>query len=175
MKSKLITLENLQRAIDWLDEAIQAIQNNTEGSLEDITDVSAAALNNLNNRVMQINDMLGDYLSATVDFSSLGTQTTTADVSFSDENRGYQSLSTDANITINITAENNGENYLFVRNTGSSNIAILIGTVNSLSSSSVYVPDGDIIVPAGQCVEVSIVAFDSMAVITTSDALVQNT
>ena len=294
MKKKLVTLDKLERYTQWLNAAIEAVQTALSGELEDPSEVAAAALNELNTRLKNIEERLQsvDYLKVdklrvlreftcpalaevafsgkysdlsgrptlatvattgnyndlsnkpsiptvpanvsafnndagytteaalsevtevaaaalvethqmaasaceqiedgfttkrmeatkevvapninNIEFKALGAQSSSVSVLFDANQRRYRTLTASANITLYITARNTGENYLFIANTSNSDIAVSVGGVNALANSAIYRPEGNISIPAGKAVEVSIIVFGTAAYITLSDVLVQN-
>ncbi len=99
-------------------------------------------------------------------YTNLGTQSGSVSLTFPATQRAYQELDTNGNITVNITAENTGENCLLVNNTGSSDIEVSIGQVNQLEQTAVKTPEDGIVVPAGGSTEIWITVFANRAVVT---------
>ena len=99
----------------------------------------------------------------------------TASVIFQANGRRYYDISTSENLTLNITANNSGENYVLVTNTGPSEIDISIGTVsfgnNAIADANIITADGGISCPAGASVEISAVVFGGKAIISCSGSL----
>lgn len=82
-------------------------------------------------------------------------------------------VSTSADLSVDFAVNNSSDNYLWVRNTGASEIDITINSVthNSGSVSNVYMPSDGISVPAGNVCEIGIVCNADGAFITTRNDL----
>lgn len=159
------------------------------GELEDVTEVTAAALNKLDLRATALESQVrgGDKLEAmqieatreliapnlSIDFTDLGTKTTSVDIEFLSNWRNYMSLTTAGNITVNVKVDTEtiNENYVLVKNTSENLITVSVGTVNG-SSSNILVPDEAITVPASSYTEISYVVTPTLTIITASSPLV---
>lgn len=168
MKSKLITLDNLQRAVQWIDEAIQAIQTSIVGGLKETSEVTAASLNNLNNRIERAKNA-----SNNLNFERLSTSGSNITLEYGEECRGYKSMSTSDDLSLKFKLSNSGENYLLVENTSSENVSLDIGDIylNNVKVSDVLKASDTVVLPVGMCYEISVVAFPDVAVVTVSDSL----
>lgn len=94
-------------------------------------------------------------------------------VTFAADTRGSRMVSTSADLSVDFAVNNSSDNYLWVRNTGASEIDITINSVthNSGSVSNVYMPSDGISVPAGNVCEIGIVCNADGAFITTRNDL----
>lgn len=113
---------------------------------------------------------LSDY-----DFThtSNATVSTSVTVTFAADTRGSRMVSTSADLGVFFAVNNSSDNYLWVRNTGSSEIDITINSVthNSSSVSNVYMPSDGISVPAGNVCEIGIVCNADGAFVTSRNDL----
>lgn len=80
-------------------------------------------------------------------------------VAFTANTRGSQMVSAAADLSVTFAVNNSSDNYLWIKNTGSSDIGIAIYAVtwNSNPVSNVYIPDDGISIPAGKVCEICIV------------------
>lgn len=168
MKDKLITKSNLQRAVQWIDEAIQAIQTNLYNGLKETSEVAAASLNNLNNRIERAKNA-----SNNLNFERLSTSGSNITLEYGEECRGYKSISTADDLSLTFKLANSGENYLLVENTSSNEVTLNIGDIylNNVKVSDVLKASDTVVLPVGMCYEISVVAFPDVAVATVSDSL----
>lgn len=99
-----------------------------------------------------------------------------ASVTFPAGSRKYFGISSAESLNLNITANNSGENYILVTNTGNADIKIGIGTVSygntPLTESDILIEVGGIICPKGTSVEISAVVFPTKAIVTSSLSLI---
>ena len=168
MKDKLITKSNLQRAVQWIDEATQAIQKNLFGGLKETSEVAAASLNNLNTRIEKAKNA-----SNNLNFERLLTSGSNITMEYDEDCRGYKSISTSDDLSLTFQLANSGENYLLVENTSSENVSLDIGDIylNNVKVSDVLKASDTVVLPVGMCYEISVVAFPDVAVVTVSDSL----
>jgi hypothetical protein len=94
--------------------------------------------------------------------------------------RNSQTITTGANLTLNITCNNGSDNYLWIINSSSANdIDVVLGTVTyngtTLTHTSIIVPPDGITVPKSGFCEISIIMNDDGCVITTRNDLVPST
>jgi len=101
------------------------------------------------------------------------TVSTSVTVTYAANTRGSRMVSTSADLSVTFAVNNSSDNYLWVRNTGSSEIDITINSVthNSGSVSNVYMPSDGISVPAGNVCEIGIVCNADGAFITSRNDL----
>lgn len=120
-------------------------------------------------------DTILSGLGASHDFThtSNSTVTTSVTVTYAANTRGSRMVSTSADLSVSFAVNNSSDNYLWVRNTGSSEIDITINSVthNSGSVSNVYMPSDGISVPAGNVCEIGIVCNADGAFITSRNDL----
>lgn len=168
MKDKLITKSNLQRAVQWIDEAIQAIQTSIVGRLKETSEVAAASLNNLNNRIERAKNA-----SNNLNYERLSVSGAQMTLQYDEDCRGYKSISTADDLSLTFKLANSGENYLLVENTSSKNVSLNIGDIylNNVKVSDVLTASDTVVLPVGMCYEISVVAFPDVAVVTVSDSL----
>lgn len=113
---------------------------------------------------------LSDYNFTHIANTTVSTSTT---ITFAANTRGSQMVSTAADLSVTFAVNNSSDNYLWIKNTGSSDIDITIYAVthNSSSVSNVYIPDDGISVPAGKVCEIGIVCNADGAFITSRSDL----
>lgn len=101
------------------------------------------------------------------------TVSTSTTVTFAANTRGSQMVSTSADLSVTFAINNSSDNYLWIKNTGSSDIDITIYAVthNSTSVSNVYIPDDGISIPAGKVCEIGIVCNADGAFVTSRSDL----
>ena len=101
------------------------------------------------------------------------TVSTSTTVTFAANTRCSRMVSASADLSVAFAVNNSSDNYLWIKNTGSSDIDIAINSVthNSTSVSNVYVPDDGITVPAGKVCEIGIVCNADGAFITSRSDL----
>lgn len=94
-------------------------------------------------------------------------------VTYAANTRGSRMISASADLSITFAVNNSSDNYLWIKNTGSSDIDILISSVtyNNSSVSNVYMPEDGISVPAGKVCEIGIVCNADGAFITSRSDL----
>ncbi len=92
--------------------------------------------------------------------------------------RGSKMISTSmATLSLILQIFNSSDNYLWIKNTGNNDVEVLIEEVYYLGTDSghevrnVYIPPGDISIPAGQMCEIGIVCNSNGAFITTRNDL----
>lgn len=87
--------------------------------------------------------------------------------------RGSVMLSASADVSLSIACNNSSDNYIWIKNTGSSDIDILIVSVawNGNGVTNVYVPSDGISVPAGNICEIGVVCNADGAFITSRNDL----
>lgn len=113
---------------------------------------------------------LSDYDFTHIPNTTVSTSTT---ITFAADTRGSQMVSTAADLAVTFAVNNLSDNYLWIKNTGSSDIDITINSVthNSSSVSNVYVPDDGITISAGKVCEIGIVVNADGAFITSRSDL----
>ena len=101
------------------------------------------------------------------------TVSTSVTITYSADTRGSKMVSTAADLAVSFAVNNNSDNYLWVKNTGSSEIDITVSAVthNSSSVSNVYMPSDGISVPAGHVCEIGIICNADGAFITSRNDL----
>lgn len=99
--------------------------------------------------------------------------TTSTTVTFVANKRCSQMVSTAADLAVTFEVNNDADNYLWVKNTGSSEIDITISGVsyNNSSVTNVYMPSDGISIPAGKVCEIGVVCNDDGAFITSRSDL----
>lgn len=87
--------------------------------------------------------------------------------------RGTVMLTASADVSLTLTVNNYADNYIWIKNTGSSDIDILIDTITLRGSSvtNVYMPADGISVPAGNVCEIGVVCNADGAFITSRNDL----
>jgi len=109
------------------------------------------------------------------DFTHVGntTVTTSTTITFAANIRGSQMVSTAADLAVTFAVNNESDNYLWIKNTGSSDIDITISAVTAGGSpvSNVYIPDDGISVSAGKVCEIGIIVNADGAFITSRSDL----
>lgn len=103
--------------------------------------------------------------------TTVSTSTTT--VTFAANTRGSAMLTISADLGLTIACNNGSDNYIWVKNTGSSDVDITVSAVtqNSTNVSNVYVPSDGITVPAGGLCEIGIIVNTDGAFITSRNDL----
>ena len=103
--------------------------------------------------------------------TTVSTSTTT--ITFAANQRGSQMITVSADIGITFDVRNLSDNYLWIKNTGSSEIDVTISSVvnDQTTVSNVYVPTDGISVPAGGLCEIGIVRNADGAFITSRNDL----
>ena len=101
------------------------------------------------------------------------TVSTSVTVTYAADTRGSKMVSTAADLAVTFAVNNNSDNYLWVKNTGSSEIDITVSAVthNNSSASNVYMPSDGISVPAGHVCEIGIIVNADGAFITSRNDL----
>lgn len=101
------------------------------------------------------------------------TVSTSTTVTFAANTRCSRMVSASADLSITFAVNNSSDNYLWIKNTGSSDIDILINSVtyNNSSVSNVYTPNDGISVPAGKVCEIGIICNADGAFITSRSDL----
>lgn len=94
-------------------------------------------------------------------------------VTYAANTRGSRMVSASADLSVSFAVNNGSDNYLWVKNTGSVDIEILINSVtwNGNTVTNVYIPDTDIVVKAGHVCEIGIVCNADGAFITSRSDL----
>lgn len=94
-------------------------------------------------------------------------------VTYAANTRGSRMVSASADLSVTFAVNNSSDNYLWIKNTGSSDIDILISSVtyNNSSVSNVYMPADGISVPTGKICEIGIVCNADGAFITSRSDL----
>lgn len=119
---------------------------------------------------------LSDYDFDHSDNSSVSVSTT---VTFAANTRGSKMITTSGNLSVAFAVNNESDNYLWIKNSGSSEIDIAV-TVSwkgtALTSTQIYKPDDGISIPAGMVCEIGIVCNNDGAFITSrSDLNIETT
>lgn len=98
-----------------------------------------------------------------------------ATVSFAPNERGSAMLTTSADLSIALIVGNTSDNYLWIRNTGNSEIDITISSVRASNAeaalSNVYVPSDGITVPSGGVCELGVIRNNDGVFITSRNDL----
>lgn len=97
----------------------------------------------------------------------------TTTVTFAANTRGSAMLTISADLGLTIACNNGSDNYIWIKNTGSSEVDITISgvTKNSTNVSNVYVPSDGISVPAGGLCEIGVIVNTDGAFITSRNDL----
>lgn len=114
---------------------------------------------------------LSDYdFTHTANTTVSGSTTT---VTFAANQRGSAILTISADLGLTIACNNGGDNYIWIKNTGSAEVDITINgvTKNSTAVSNVYVPSDGITVPAGGLCEIGVIVNADGAFITSRNDL----
>lgn len=114
---------------------------------------------------------LTDYNFTHTSNTTISGSTTT--VTFATNTRGTAMLTISADIGLTIACNNGSDNYIWVRNTGSSEVDITISgvTKDSTNVSNVYMPSDGITVPAGGLCEIGVIVNGDGAFITSRNDL----
>lgn len=98
----------------------------------------------------------------------------TATVTFTANTRGSAMLTISSDIGLTITCNNESDNYLWIKNTGSVEVDVIISgvTANGTSVSNVYIPSDGITVPAGGLCEIGIIVNSDGAFLTSRNDLI---
>lgn len=99
--------------------------------------------------------------------------TSTVTVTFAANQRNSRMISISADLGITFAVNNTADNYLWIKNTGSSEVDVTISSVTSGGNtvSNVYVPADGITVPAGKVTEIGIIVNADGAFITARNDL----
>ena len=156
MKDKQLTLGGLDRAKAWLEVALQALQGEIPKKVSDLTNDS--------NYVTAY-----DYIHST----NTTISGSTATVTFAANQRGSAMLTVSADIGLTIACNNGSDNYIWIKNTGSAEVDVMISgvTANSTAISNVYMPSDGITVPAGGLCEIGVIVNADGAFITSRNDL----
>lgn len=96
-------------------------------------------------------------------------------VTFAADTKGSRMVSTTADLSVSLVVNNEAENILWVKNTGTSDIDVIINSVthnnSSVSSFNIHAPNDGITVKAGLVAEIGIVVNSDGAFITTYTSL----
>lgn len=97
----------------------------------------------------------------------------TTTVTFAANQRGSAMLTISADLGLTIACNNGGDNYIWIKNTGSAEVDVTISAVtkNNTAVSNVYVPIDGIIVPAGGLCEIGVIVNADGAFITSRNDL----
>lgn len=97
----------------------------------------------------------------------------TATVTFAANTRGSAMLTISADLGLSIACNNESDNYIWIKNTGSAEVDVTISavTLSGTSVSNVYVPSDGITVPAGGVCEIGILVNSDGAFITSRNDL----
>ena len=97
----------------------------------------------------------------------------TASVTVAANTRGTAKLTVSADLSLTIVCNNLSDNYIWIRNSGSAEVDIVIGSVqnNGSAVSNVYVPSDGITVPAGGLCEIGVICNADGAFITSRNDL----
>lgn len=103
--------------------------------------------------------------------TTISSSTTT--VTFAANTRGSAMLTISADLGLTIACNNGSDNYIWIKNTGSSEVDVTISgvTKNSTNVSNVYVPSDSISVPAGGLCEIGVIVNTDGAFITSRNDL----
>ena len=105
--------------------------------------------------------------------TSNSTVSTSVSVAYAANSRGSRMVTTSADLNVSFVVNNRSDNYLWVRNTSSSDIDVTISSVtyNNSSVSNVYVPFDGITIPSGCVGEIGVVVNTDGAFITSRNDL----
>lgn len=97
-----------------------------------------------------------------------------ATVAFSANTRGSAMLTISDDLGLTIACDNNSDNYIWLKNTSSSEVDITISAVtkNSVNLGTVYMPSDGISVPSGGLCEIGVVVNSDGAFITSRNDLI---
>ena len=145
-------------------------------SIRYLDDVSLSSL--ANGQVLTYNAATGKWENSTpgggsaspviVHTANSTVSTSTATITFASDARRSQMISVSADIGIAFAVENLSDNYLWIKNTGSSDIDVTINSVTHAGSSvaHVYLPADGISIPKGGVCEIGIIVNADGAFIT---------
>lgn len=100
--------------------------------------------------------------------------TSTKTITFAANQRGSQMISISADLALTFAVNNASDNYLWIKNTGSSEVDITISAVTNSGGNSVanvYLPEDGISIPAGHVCELGIIVNADGAFITSRNDL----
>ena len=137
-----------------------------------------------NNQILVYNAATSKWINGTptgisvlnYDFTHSGLtviNTSTTSITFNANTRGSKMISVSADIGITFNVNNLSDNYLWIKNTSSSDIDVLINSVllNNVACQNVYVPEDGITVASGHVCEIGIVCNSDGAFITARNDL----
>lgn len=181
MKDKLLTLGGFDRAKEWIDAALQAIQTRIAGILPSMTGNAGKVLSVNSNAdgVVWIplsggGDGFSDYnFTHTANEPPIPVPTPTVTITYAANTRGSRMITVNADIGITFAVNNSSDNYLWIKNTGSAEVDVTVSAVtkNSTAVSNVYVPSDGITVPAGGLCEIGVIVNADGAFITSRNDL----
>lgn len=108
-----------------------------------------------------------------IDHYGNSTVSTSVTVTYGPSTRGSRMVSTSADLGVSFVVNNYSDNYLWIKNTGSSEIDITINsiTLEEETVSNVYMPSDGISVPAGNVCEIGIICNNDGAFISSRNDL----
>lgn len=165
---------------DYTNEEKAKLAGIATGATANTGTVTAVVVNNTtyepSNGIVNLGTISGGSGSSTDhDFSHTPNTTVsgaTCTVSFP-AGRGTVMLSASADLSLTVVCNNLADNYIWIKNTGSSDIDILIDSITLRGNSvkNVYMPSDGISVPAGNVCEIGIVCNADGAFITSRNDL----
>ena len=173
MKDKLVTKGNLERAVGWIDTALQAVQEAKQDTLvsgTNIKTINGVSLLGSGNVNIGAGGMLSYDFVHTANTTISGSAAT---ITFVAGQRCTRMITVSADLGLSIDCNNLSDNYLWIRNSGSSEIDVTISavTLSGTSVSNVYVPSDGITIPAGGVCEIGILVNSDGAFITSRNDL----
>ena len=114
-----------------------------------------------------------DLLNHDIIYDGYSTVSTSVTVTYAANTRGSRMVSTSADLGVSFVVNNYSDNYLWIKNTGSSEIDITINSItfDEWPVSNVYMPSDGISVPAGNVCEIGIICTDNGAFISSRNDL----
>lgn len=182
MKDKLLTLGGFDRAKEWIDAALQAIQTRIAGILPSMTGNAGKVLSVNSNAdgVVWIplsggGDGFSDYnFTHTANEPPIPVPTPTVTITYAANTRGSRMITVNADIGITFAVNNSSDNYLWIANGDTANdvdITVSAVTHGGNAVSNVYMPADGITVPAGGVCEIGVIVNADGAFITSRNDL----
>lgn len=139
--------------------------------INDGTNWTAITIGDVTKNIPSGGSSLSDYDFTHTSNTTISGNTTT--ITFAANTRGSAMLTISADLGLTIACNNGSDNYIWIKNTGSSEVDITISSVtkNSTNVSNIYMPSDGITVPAGGLCEIGIIVNTDGAFITSRNDL----
>lgn len=148
--------------LSFIDESLQADWNQSDSTAPDYIK---------NKPTIGSGGGLSDYDFTHTANTTVSTSTTA--VTFAANQRCSAMLTISNDLGLTIACNNEADNYLWIKNTGSAEVDVTISSItkNSTAVNSVYIPSDGITVPAGGLCEIGIIVNADGAFITSRNDL----